>query len=160
MKEVSMRIVHHTTHHVLFHLGLFAGFALLIPVITKALETTQEPWKIAPETFFGGVMLIVISAFLLYRVKESLPDLLQSLGFAMFLPGGINVVSSVFNVKEFIAQETSITGLAVVQPVAQFYVEHSVPSVLSVAAVYLFVGGMLYWVGLKWNQAKNKFSPQ
>ncbi len=155
-----MRILRHTTHHVLFHLGLFAGFALLIPVVSKALETSVEPWKVAPETFFGGAMLVLISAFLLYRVKESVPDLLQSLGFAMFIPGGLNVISSVFNVKEFITQKPTMTGFAVIQPVAEFYIVHSVPDVLSVAAVYLFVGGMFYWVGLKMNQAKNKFSPR
>lgn len=153
-----MRVIHHTTHHVLFHLGLFSGFALLVPVITKAIEQSVRPWTIAPETFYAGVMLVIISAFLLYRVKERFPDLLKSLGFAMFIPGGINVISGIININDILAQKPSITGLAVVKPIAEFYVHHSVPSVLSVAAVYLFVGGLLYWIGIKLDAAKSKFS--
>ncbi|MBI4146676.1 hypothetical protein HY489_05060 [Candidatus Woesearchaeota archaeon] len=153
-----MRIVHHASHHILIHLGLFSGFALLIPVITKAFEQNAKPWILEPSIFFGGVMLVIISAFLLYRVKENMPDVLQSLGAMIFLPGAINVISGVINIHDFLTTKTSLSGMAVVKPIAQFYVEHSVPSVLSVAAVYLFIGGMLYWIGYKMQRVKDKFS--
>jgi len=152
------KLVHHASHHILIHLGLFAGFALLIPVMTNALENHASPWELSPEVFFGGIMLVIISAFLLYRVKESFPGMLQSLGGTIFIPGAINVISGIFNVKDFLVSQSGLTGMTVMKPVADFYMTHSVPAVLSVAALYLFVGGTLYWVGHKLQCVKDKFS--
>ena len=152
-----MKVVHHAVSHVLIHLALFSGFALLIPVIGSALESDSTPWVASPSVFFGGIMLIIISAFLLYRVKESISGTLQSLGAAIFIPGALSVITAVIDLKDFL-KGSKIAGLSVVEPVADYYISHSVPVVLSVAAVYLFVGGTLYWVGNKLQRFKDKFS--
>jgi len=152
------RLVHHASHHILIHLGLFAGFALLIPVMSNAFDQKVVPWVLAPSIFFGGMMLIVISAFLLYRVKESFSGMLKSLGVTIFIPGALSLLTGVLNITDVLKANSSVTGMAVIGPVAEFYVSHSVPTILSVAAIYLFVGGVLYWVGNKMQAVQDKFS--
>ena len=152
-----MKVVHHAVSHVLIHAALFSGFALLVPTVSAAFEQKTSPWVASPNVFFGGVMLVIVSAFLLYRVKETLADTLKTLGMTIFLPGALSVVSSVLTFQDLFSAK-GISGMTVVKPVAEYYVSHSVPTVLSVAAVYLLIGGVLYWTGNKMNQIKNKFS--
>lgn len=154
-----MQFIRHSFYHVLIHLALFSGFAILIPVITKAFETQAKPWAVSPSIFGAGMMLVAVSAVMLYRMKEDIPHVLQSMGATIFLPGAISLLSGILSFKDLLT-DSSISGLAVVKPVAEFYIEHSVPTVLSVAAVYLFIGGMLYWLGHKFQQARDKFSFQ
>lgn len=152
-----MKVVHHAVSHVLIHLALFSGFALLVPSVGAAFEQGVSPWVASPNVFFGGMMLIIVSAFMLYRIKESVASTLQSLGITIFLPGALSVVSSVLTFRDLF-ENSGISGMSVVQPVADYYVTHSVPTVLSVAAVYLLVGGLLYWAGNKLDRIKSRFS--
>ncbi len=153
-----MRIVKHTIAHFFIHLVLFTGFALLVPVMTAAWDTKTPPWQVATPVFIAGALLIVVSAFLLHRMKESVPEVMQSLGQMMFIPGAFNVLFSFFSSEKFFASLRGITGGAVIEPAAKFYISHSVPTILSVAAVYMCVGGILYWVGRKIADAKDRFS--
>ncbi len=148
-----MRILHHTVGHVFIHLALFTGCALLIPVATSALEGDVS-W--ASSSFFGGVLLILVSAFFLYRIKESTSGLLQGLGGMIFLPGALNVLLSVLNIEALFESANGITGMTFVEPVAKYYISHSVPAVLSVAAVYMAIGGTLYWIGTKLDNFQSK----
>ncbi|RMD57609.1 hypothetical protein D6825_03475 [Candidatus Woesearchaeota archaeon] len=152
-----MRFIKHSAHHVLIHLSLFSGFAVLIPITTQAFEKSMKPWVVSPSIFTAGTMLILISALMLYRVKNSLSGVLQSLGYTIFIPGAISLLSGVMELNDLL-EGSSITGLSVIKPVAEYYIHHSVPTVLSVAAVYLFIGGVLYWLGSKLDNAKRKFS--
>lgn len=152
-----MNILHHATSHVIVHIALFSGFALLVPTVSAAFEQGTSPWVASPNIFFAGTVLVFISAFMLYRIKESASGMLQSLGANIFLPGALSVLGSVLSLQELLSGN-SITGMAVVKPVAEYYVNHSVPTMLSVAAVYLLIGGALYWVGNKMETVKSKFS--
>ncbi len=149
-----MRIVKHTFTHVFVHLALFTGCALLIPIITNAVE--QEATPLFSAQFLGGILLILVSAFFLYQMKESFPGLLQSLGSMIFLPGALNVLLSILNVESLFNSAKGITGMSFVEPVATYYLSHSVPAVLSVAAVYMAVGGVLYWTGNKMDNIKDR----
>ena len=149
-----MQVVKHTFTHLFVHLALFTGCALLIPIITTAIETESAPLFSAQ--FLGGILLILISAFFLYQMKESIPGLLQSLGSMIFLPGALNVLLSTLNVENLFNSAKGITGMSFMEPVATYYISHSVPTVLSVAAVYMAVGGVLYWTGHKVDTVKSK----
>lgn len=152
-----MKVVHHAVSHVMIHAALFSGFALLVPTVSAAFEQKVSPWVASPNVFFGGMMLVIVSAFMLYRVKESVSSTLKSLGITIFLPGALSVVSSVLTFRD-IVEGSGISGMSVVRPVADYYVSHSVPTVLSVAAVYLLIGGVLYWTGNKLDRIKDRFS--
>ena len=149
-----MKILRHTFTHVFVHLALFTGCALLIPAIAAALEQ-EEVQVTAP--FLGGVLLMLVSAFFLYQIKESVPGLLQGLGTIIFMPGVLSVLFSLLNI-DVLFESTGITGNVVIEPVARYYIDHSVPAILSVAAVYMAVGGMLYWTGHMMEKAKDKLS--
>jgi len=150
-----MKILRHTFIHVFVHVALFTGCALLIPVITAAVE--QEEVLVSSQ-FLGGILLVLVSAFLLYRIKENFPALLQSLGKIVFLPGALNVLFTFLNVDNMFETAKGISGMMVVEPVARYYIGHGVPTVLSVAAVYMAVGGVLYWTGHTMDKVKDKFS--
>ncbi|HLF54744.1 MAG TPA: hypothetical protein VI612_03420 [Candidatus Nanoarchaeia archaeon] len=148
-----MKILHHTVGHIFVHAAMFTGCALLIPVATSALDGNSS-W--ASSSFIGGVLLILVSGFFLYRIKESTSGLLQGLGGMMFLPGALNVLLSVLNIESLFDSANIITGMAFIEPVTKYYISHSVPSVLSVAAVYMAIGGTLYWVGTKLDNFQSK----
>ena len=152
-----MNLLHHATSHVIVHIALFSGFALLVPTVGAAFEQGTSPWVASPNVFFAGTVLVFISAFMLYRIKESASAMLQSLGANIFLPGALSVLGSVLSIQDVISGN-GITGMAVIKPVAEIYVHHSVPTLLSVAAVYLLIGGVLYWIGNKMDSVKSKFS--
>lgn len=149
-----MRFIKHTANHLLIHLALFSGFAILVPVMTQSFEKSLAPWAVSSSIFSAGMMLILVSVIMLYKVKETVPDTLLSAGTTIFLPGALSLVSGIVNFHAF--EDSSITGLAVIQPIADFYVHHSVPTVLSVAAVYMFIGGILYWVGHMFQKVKDR----
>lgn len=153
-----MRFVKHTIGHFFIHVVLFAGFALLIPVMSDAWDQQAAPWTVAPSIFAGGVLLVVVSAFLMYKMKESVSDVLQSLGQMMFIPGALNVLFSFMNADKFFTSLRGLTGGAIIEPAAQFYISHSVPTIMSIAAIYMCVGGIIYWIGRKMDDVQDKFS--
>ncbi|PIN75021.1 hypothetical protein COV18_04655 [Candidatus Woesearchaeota archaeon CG10_big_fil_rev_8_21_14_0_10_37_12] len=152
-----MKIVHHTAGHLIMHLALFAGFALLQPSFVAALEASTSPWNASPHYFWIGVILVLVSAFVLYRLKETIPDTLKAMGATVFIPGGLTLIFGFVTLDELLGM-SSISGNFAVQSMAEWYVSHSVPTIMSVAAAYLFVGGMLYWAGHKIQTVKDKFS--
>lgn len=153
-----MRLVKHTIGHFFIHLALFAGFALLVPVMGDAWDKQAAPWTVSPNQFWGGAMLVLICIFLMYRLKESISDVLQSLGQMMFIPGALNVLFSFFNADKVFTALRGITGGAIIEPAAKFYVGHSVPTIMSIAAIYMCIGGIVYWIGRKMDDVQDKFS--
>ena len=153
-----MRFIHHTVYHILFHLGLFSGLALLVPVMTKAIDEQTSPILLSPSVFFAGFMLVVISTFLLYLAKGNLQGLLKSLGTTMYISGTLTVLTGMLDIVH-ITNTATFTGSVVLSTLTEFYVHHSAPSVLSVAAVYLAIGGLMYRIGLKIENVKDRLSP-
>lgn len=153
-----MKVVKHTAGHIFVHLALFTACALLIPVVSSAVDSQENVWLASPAIVTASALLIVVCVFLMYRIKESIYGMLQSIGAMIFLPGALNVVFSVFNVNDFFASGNGITGMAVMKPVAEFYIHHSVPTILSVAAVYMAIGGALYWTGHMWEKTQDKLN--
>lgn len=151
-----MKAVKHTVHHVFIHISLFTACALLIPVVSAWLN--KESLSSSAGIITASVLLIVVCVVMMYNMKESVPEVLRSFGAMIFLPGMLNVLFSVFSVDDFFRSNHNMTGMAVLQPVAHFYIEHSVPSVLSVAAVYMAIGGVLYYTGCLFDKAKKKLS--
>ena len=145
-----MKLIRHSFHHIIIHLALFSGFALLVPAITQAVNEEVSPWTVAPTAFFAAVMLVVTSLVLLRQIKESMPELLQSFVKMLFLPGALSVVFSVLQAESL----NVLSGYSVLSPAFEFYVYHSVPTVLSVAAVYMCIGGVTYWIGHKIENAQ------
>lgn len=153
-----MKVVKHTAGHIFVHLALFTACALLIPVVSAAVDSKENVWLSSPAIVTASALLIIVCVFLMYRIKESIYGMMQSIGAMIFLPGALNVVFSVFNINDFLASGNGITGMAVMKPVAEFYIHHSVPTILSVAAVYMAIGGALYWTGHMWEKVKDKVS--
>ena len=151
-----MKVVKHTFYHFLVHLALFTGATLLIPVITSAVDNKGVPWVLSPVTFFGGIMLVMISAFLLYKVKRSVPALIQSFGAMIFLPGALNVLFSVLDINDLFNSASGVAGMSFIKPATEFYIHHSVPALLGVAASYMAIGGVMYWMGLKLRNPFNR----
>lgn len=153
-----MKVVKHTVWHVFVHVALFTACALLIPLISTAIDGGSI-WG-SPAVLTASLLLVIACVSLMYRMKESVSGVLQSLGGMIFLPGMLNVVLSVFNADEFFKSESAVAGMAVLKPVAKFYIDHSVPTILSVAAVYMAFGGAMYWTGQLIDKTKNKLSWQ
>jgi hypothetical protein len=154
-----MKVVHHTAMHVFVHLALFTACALLIPVVSSAFDGSSA-WKESQSTIMASVLLIIVCVYLMYKTKDSVPDVLRSFGSMIFLPGALNVFLSMFKVENFFASAQNMTGMAIVEPAVRFYIDHSVPTIMSVAAVYMAVGGTLYWTGTIIEKFREKFSWQ
>lgn len=152
-----MKVVNHTAMHVFVHIALFTACALLIPVISSAFDGTSE-WKESHATITASVLLIIVCVYLMYKTKESIPEVLRSFGSMIFLPGALNVLFSIFKPDSLFSSAGNITGMAIVEPAVKFYIEHSVPTIMSVAAVYMAVGGVLYWTGNIVEKFTSKFS--
>lgn len=151
-----MKAVKHTVQHVFVHIALFTACALLIPVVSAWLN--KESLAASASILTASILLIIVCVGMMYKMKESVPEVLRSFGSMIFLPGMLNVVFSVFSVEDFFHSSQNVTGMAMLQPVAHYYIEHSVPSVLSVAAVYMALGGLLYWAGTVIDRTREKFS--
>ncbi|MEM3154473.1 MAG: hypothetical protein QW165_02800 [Candidatus Woesearchaeota archaeon] len=152
-----MKVVRHTAMHVFVHVALFTACALLIPVVSSAFDGTSE-WKESHATITASVLLIIVCVYLMYKLKESVPDVLRSFGGMIFLPGALNVLLSMVNFESFFSSAQNVTGMAFVAPAVKFYIEHSVPTIMTVAAVYMAIGGTLYWTGHIIDKVKDKFS--
>jgi hypothetical protein len=152
-----MKVVRHTAMHIFVHVALFTACALLIPVVSSAFDGTSE-WKESHATITASVLLIVVCVYLMYKMKESVPDVLRSFGGMIFLPGALNVLFSMFSFENFFSSAQNVTGMAVIAPAVKFYIEHSVPTIMTVAAVYMAVGGVMYWSGNIIDKVRNKFS--
>jgi hypothetical protein len=154
-----MKVVRHTAMHIFVHVALFTACALLIPVVSSAFDGTSA-WKESHATITASILLIVVCIYLMYTLKESIPEVLRSFGGMIFLPGALNVLFSMINFESFFSSTQNVTGMAVVAPVLKFYIEHSVPTIMTVAAVYMAVGGVLYWSGNIIDKVRSKFSWQ
>lgn len=154
-----MKVVRHTAMHIFVHVALFTACALLIPVVSSAFDGTSA-WKESHATIMASILLIVVCIYLMYTLKESVPEVLRSFGGMIFLPGALNVLFSMINFESFFSSAQNVTGMAVVAPAVKFYIEHSVPTIMTVAAVYMAVGGVLYWSGNIIDKVRDKFSWQ
>ena len=150
-----MKIVRNTFTIIIYHVMLFLGFALLHPAITSAIEEKSVPWGTAPFYFWFGIFFIFISGYLIYRVKESFSKALQKFGFSIFIPGGVALFFNFFSAEDLFGS-FSFSGVSVAQIVSKNYVFGDLTASLGVSAVYLFFGGLLYWMGHKIEQAKDK----
>lgn len=151
-----MRLVHHSIGHIIVHLTLFTGFAMLVPAIALALEENTTPWLASPLSFGAGSILIIASILILFEVKESISSMLRSLGITMFIPGVITTLSQVLNIPSLLRSTGTLTGFVILNDISQFYIEHAAPKVIEVAAAYLAIGGMLYWLGTQMKTVKEK----
>jgi len=141
-----MRVVKDTILHVFVHIALFTALALLIPVVSARINK-EASWVANANTLTASILLIIICVVMMYKIKQSTIGVFKSLGGMMFLPGFLAVFFGIFSAEKIVTSIQNITGAAIVQPVADFYIRHSIPSVLSVAAVYMAVGGAIYWIG-------------
>lgn len=153
-----MKVVKHTLWHAFVHMALFTACALLIPVVSAAVDRGESVWASSTATITASALLIIVCVYLMYKIKESISGMMQSIGAMIFLPGALNVLFSIFDINDFLASGEGITGMAVMKPVAEFYIHHSVPTILSVAAVYMAIGGALYWTGHMWEKAKGQLN--
>ncbi len=154
-----MKVVHHTAVHVFVHIALFTACALLIPVVSSAFDGTGA-WKDSHATITASVLLIIVCVYSMYRMKDSIPDVLRSFGGMIFLPGALSVMFGMFKVDHLFSSAQNMTGMSIVEPAVRFYIDHSVPAIMSVAAVYMAVGGALYWTGSLIDKVRDKFSWQ
>lgn len=154
-----MKVVHHTAVHVFVHIALFTACALLIPVVSSAFDGTSA-WKDSQSTITASILLIIVCVYSMYRMKDSISDVLRSFGGMIFLPGALSVLFSLFQVDHLFSSAQNMTGMAIVEPAVRFYIDHSVPTIMSVAAVYMAVGGALYWTGALIDKVRDKFSWQ
>lgn len=166
-----MRFVKHTAVHIFVHLALFTALAMLIPIVsvwlaqdTSAISTTNETINETTlleedelvsqglssgqkNTLAASIMLIIVSVIFVYRIKESLAGMLKSIGAMVFLPGALTVIFTVFSPDRFMNFIANTNWLSLLLPIIDFYIHHSVPGVISVAAVYMMIGGFMYWIG-------------
>ena len=147
-----MKLLEHSFGHLFVHITLFSGFALLLPSMTSALEQHTKPWLASPIFFAVGSLLVIVSIAILYQIKQSVPNVLRTLGATMFIPGALTTVSQVIELRS----NTLTTGFSILDDVTQFYISHSAPEAVEVAAAYLAIGGMLYWTGTALKSAKEK----
>ena len=147
-----MKLLEHSFGHLFVHITLFSGFALLIPSMTIALEKNTSPWLASPLFFGLCSLLVLVSIALLYQLKQSVPSVLRTLGATMFIPGVLTTISQVVDLRS----NTLTTGFSILDSVSSFYISHSAPEAVEVAAAYLAIGGMLYWTGTALKTAKEK----
>lgn len=152
-----MKVVNHTAMHIFVHLALFTACALLIPVVSAAFDG-KNVWHDSHAVITASVLLIVVCVYLMYKAKESVSEVLRSFGSMIFLPGALNVLFTLFKPDSFFHSAQNMTGMAVIEPAVMFYIEHSVPTIMSVAAVYMALGGVLYWTGNIIERARDRFS--
>jgi hypothetical protein len=77
---------------------------------------------------------------------------MRSIGATMFIPGAFTTISQVVDLRS----NTLTTGFSILDDITQFYISHSAPEAVEVAAAYLAIGGMLYWTGTALKSAKEK----
>lgn len=124
-------------------------------------ERTDEGLSTAQKnTLAASILLIVVSIFFVYKIKDSLSGMLKSIGAMVFLPGALTVIFSVFSADSLLNTIANINWLSLLLPIANFYIHHSVPGVLSIASVYMLIGGIMYWIGNLMHQTKHNFNFQ
>ena len=148
-----MRIVRNTFTIIIYHVMLFLGFTLLHPALSSAIEGRSTPWSTAPLYFWSGIFFVFISAYLIYRVKENFSKTLQKFGFSIFIPGALALFLNFFS-AEYLFGGVSISGASIAQIINEQYTSTDVAISLGVSAVYLFFGGLLYWMGHKIENVK------
>lgn len=145
-----------TIPHVGSHLGYFSGLTMMIPILSESWATHVRPWIVSPLGFFIALGLIAASIFFLAKVSGSFSRLLKNLGWMMIVPGILALVFATTSQESvFHWATTSITGFSVVEPVAHFFVEHSVPKATYLGGFYILFGAVLVWVSAKIQQASN-----
>ncbi len=148
-----MKIVRNTLTIIIYHIMLFLGFTLLHPALSSAVGERSSPWSTAPFYFWSGIFFVFISAYLIYRVKENFSKTLQKFGFSIFIPGALTLFLNFFNTENLFGN-ISISGASIIQVINEHYASTDIAISLGVSAVYLFFGGLLYWMGHKIENVK------
>lgn len=137
---------------IIAHIFYISGLSLVVPVLFLLFVPHQLLAAVAyaRPILFSSAALVLVSVIVLYVYNESVGRTFFSLGVATFVPGLIALLFSIYN-KEIIFAfiENYIAGFEMIEPVINSYLEHALPTVWIVTAVYLAVGFVFIYVGLR-----------
>jgi hypothetical protein len=129
------------------HLGYFSGISMMLPVLGTAWERHIAPWMASPYAFYAAAGLILLSFILIGKIAGSFSGMLKGIGWMTLIPGVLALIfSAVGQENVFNLATKHITGFAVVEPAATWFVHHSVPTT-TLGGFYILIGVGLVWAG-------------
>ncbi len=138
----------HSVLHTGAHIGYFSGVTMLLPILSDAWQKGVKPWVMSPSGFFIAFALTLISLFMLAFIAGSISRLIRGVGWMMLVPGVLAIIFAMFGPANVYGwAENHITGFASVEPVVEWFVEHSVPKVAYLGGMYIIIGVCLVWFG-------------
>ncbi|HSU73263.1 MAG TPA: hypothetical protein VLJ21_05445 [Candidatus Binatia bacterium] len=148
------RLFSHGTLHTAAHLGFFSGTGMLLPVLGKAWQLHIKPWLYSPYGFYVALGLILVSLIIIAFLAGSASKLLRSVGWLVLVPGVIALIFTAFGqANVFDWAEQHVTGFVAFEPIANFFVVHSVPTTAVLGGLYVLIGICCLWVGGKLHKA-------